>query len=310
MTKFSDIGMRVPQWVFDSAFGESIRKIAHDMGLNVHFLDSSIPKKKADYFNPLFEFQNGIVWRYFHSTHSNYTLDKTNLLFLDDGFLEQKKFLYIDKFGFGGSSSIVLTEENTKEISPEEQIALHQEIDQRIGLYVGPQKDGPIIVALWTDTEAIHACHEWLPSNVPIIFLRPPSLKGRFQRIINMYLNKHQNWLLDDGSKKVKDAVASARAVVTNLDKPAFLSISRGIPTATLGRGLWSGARCTLECDRKPMLLKTILAYDFDHNMANIYLNSVIKNQIKIDISHEELASNSHVKYWLTKISQKSDSSI
>jgi hypothetical protein len=57
-------------------------------------------------------------------------------------------------------------------------------------LYNGYNKNGPIVVSLYMDLEAIHACHDMLPGDVEVHFLYPPSLKSKFVDSLNLYLKK------------------------------------------------------------------------------------------------------------------------
>ena len=299
--KINSVGIRCPMIIYQSNLMKNIQSILAKRGIEFVFYDSQKAHKKAEYFGPLYQHKHAIIYRYFHSTHQNYTAGNNNILFIDYSVMDDS-CLFVDNLGFGGFSSVVLKNKNTKEIDPSNQIKLHSYLNNKYTLYNGYNKNGPIVVSLYMDLEAIHAYHDMLPGDVEVHFLYPPSLKSKFVDSLNLYLKKHSNWKLLEQNANESDIIKNSRALVTNLDRSAFLGLVYGIPTATFGRGLWTGAHCTLDCGRNPRLLKTILAYEFDVYASDRYMMSVYDKQIMLNSDLSYIEKNDDMQVWFSKI--------
>lgn len=300
--KLQSIGIRCPEYVYHSKAMQHIRSVLSKRGKEVFFYDSNKAHKKVDYFSPLYQHEHVIVWRYFHSNHQNYTLGNNNVLFIDKSVVDPENSLFVDSLGFGGFSSVVVKKQNVQDVNNSKQVNVNKYLNDKYGLYVGNNKNGHILVSLFMDLNAIHACHEMLPDNKEVFFTYPPSMKNKYIQSINMYIKKHDNWKILDQNADIYDYIIKSRAIVTNLDNIAFLGLVRGIPTATLGRGLWSGTSCTLDCTKNPRLLKTILAFEFDHAATDKYLSAVYSKNLDLNCDFSYIENNIDIKSWFSKI--------
>jgi len=259
------------------------------------------------------EAQDLITWGVKWSS-PQYKRGGRNVLFCENGQLNQK-YLYVDNVGYFSHSSIVEHKEYFVEPNKSEVDNLKSHILKLYGHKFGRfsfNPDGPILVPLQMNRDAtmrhyfpggkknsdrvkahIQYCIDNIPKGETVIIRCHPREKG-FPEGIKLPNNFHI-----DNSGSIKDRLKECKAVVAVNSTVVTEALIYGLPVATLGNNIFTGANVTLNCANDPTRIKRILKYRPKIKDIKKYFCAVLRRQLPYNSPIEETLKNPSIQEWL-----------
>ena len=141
-------GLVVPH-VLNSVAWENLKQYCHENGICLEGNGISRYKHVIQRYRCAVTW--GVKWR-----HEAYLGNGRDMLFIENGLLNQKFSMSVDSRGYFSDSELCVDKEYLQEPTKEEIENLSKEIQLRYGkpLFVGGNPDGPILIALQTRRDA------------------------------------------------------------------------------------------------------------------------------------------------------------
>lgn len=290
----------------------NIKKLcsANNIDLEPIFIDgpdiNNSARRQADISS---QCKNAIVWGLHFLPYGFFKQNNNNILFLENSVLKRNRQLYVDSEGFGNESSYVFTGQNKEQISSDERKYLHQILDEEnIPFFHGGNPDGPILVTLqssYSDLIVLDACSLIIPTELPLLIrLHPVEKMQHCQEKLQKLLSERKNCSLETNIKNsnIVEKLKTVSCHITYNSAAAFFSSAMGIKTATLGRGLFSGAFATLECDKNPFLIKSLSSFKNDPTTVENLLFCIHKREIPITSNYDIIFENISIQNWIRRM--------
>ncbi len=224
---------------------------------------------------------------------------QANVLYFENGLIQQSHGCLVDAGGFFGDSSI--RREKLWDIEPSETEAEAVKAHYRRFPFEwgkGGDPNGPIIIALQhrcdtgcyrhfpsraaTDDSialAVSLCAKYLPDH-PVIVRPHPRYRNQWQERIDQYTSLlRPGWTVSsDGS--FYPLLLKASALVTVNSTTAVEAMAVPVPIATLGIGVWTDSHAMLECHEKPERLAGLFDQTPDMGARLRVASAIFKRQI------------------------------
>lgn len=249
----------------------------------------------------------GVKW-----PHERYAGGWRNVLYVENGLLQQRAGRYVDHRGFFCDSSIVADEEWRRTVSDSERAAMREHLVREFGWDASATFDpgGPILIALQTPQDAplqyycqrpagldgrqyvIDAAAEHLPDGVEVIVRPHPR-----DETPDDGFRVPAGWRIERGGD-VYRRLRECRAIVTANSTLAFEAMALGMPVACLGRHVYSGSGAVLECDGRPERLAELLAWRPDPAAVEGLMAAVMRHMLSPRASAQDWLANASFAAW------------
>ncbi len=259
----------------------------------------------------------GIKWK----SHQ-YKQGGRNVLYCENAQIKQNQGIYVDSKGYFSDSSIVLNKEYDIEPSDKERQDLRDHIAQHYkGHLFGDYSydpDGPILIPMQMNKDAtmrhyfplcksterikhhLDFAIQHLPKGTNAIVRSHPKEKNFPDCKIPNYFHIESSGNIQSVLKKCSGVVAVNSTVVTE-------ALLFGLPVATLGRNIFTGSKCVLDCSGDPEKIRDILKFKPKMKDIENYLCAVMRRQLPYDSTIENTLKNPSIQEWLQVVAQNDD---
>lgn len=265
-------------------------------------------------------------------THAQYTADKANVLYMENGLLCQRSGIFVDDGGFFSDAALFREQRWKREPTPAELLALRAHIQTCFGWEPGQGCDsnGPILLALQTPNDATMRFHfpagnwpantvdatlrlaaEFLPPDRPVIVRPHPHALEDWEEHLQQYLDHFRdNWEFQSPvDQPLYEYLPRCSAVVgvnsTVLTEALCL---KGMRIAALGHHVFDGAGVVLECAEHPEYLGGLLTHECAlplRGAVESYLCALLRQQLSYDASPADVRNCQPVAEWLKRCTRK-----
>ena len=244
-----------------------------------------------------------------------------NVLFLENGMFCQRTGSWIDAGGWFSESNMVKNKDYLESYTEQElnQLKEFVKIHFKWELFQGGDPSGPIMIIIQSLNDATVKYHfplnrtvrgdvtttllnqlHYLPKDKKLLIRPHPRFKHQWFGREKEYSRVLTREFEIDKTPNVYDSIKKCSAVVgvnsTTLSEVTAL----GLPVATLGESIFTGAKVTLECARKPELLKNIFDWKPSQDSIIKFLTSILRHhQLRYGCSVEDILNNKEFKTWV-----------
>ena len=312
------VHMKVSSNTFIPAFREAC-KIC-DVDLEVHLFGNNSLNNR---YGILYRTSKNIATWGVKRKHLHYNTEKKNVLFFEFCAFCQKSGWWVDSEGLYADSRFNKQKLWNKLWSKGWE---YKELEAYVKkwypfeLLSGGKKDGPIMVALQHEDDAplrfyfahgetedlvlkkaLEICREHLP-DVDVIVRPHPKYLKQWGRKEKEYLKVFKpNWVLQK-DMNIYEELMKCSAVVSVNSTVAIEALALGIPSATIGEGVFSGSGATLECAKDLSKLKNVLEWKPDLPNVCGFLHALIRHKIPVSPTVSDFLKNADFVLWIEKI--------
>ena len=258
----------------------------------------------------------GVKW---HSEH--YKRNDKNVLFLENCFLKQGTAISSNISGYFACSSIVKNKEYLLEPSSTEKKRLRAHIKRyyqhKFGEHAYDPK-GPVLIPLQMNNDAtmkhyfpmcdtdqrvyrhLELCIDNIPDSIDVMVRSHPKETKYFPEDMDL----PQNFRIDN-SDNIKSVLPKCSGVIAVNSTVALEALIFGLPVATLGRSVFTGSDCVLDCSDEPGLMCDIKEFKPDMNKIEKLLCAIMRHQIPYGTTLEQLLRFPAIKDWLKIVAKR-----
>ena len=253
----------------------------------------------------------GVRW-----PRSSYVAGERNVLYVENSALAPKHDVFMDARGYWTDSDLVVGKEWERTPGRGELRDMRRYVEGRFGDYAfaGGDPEGPVMLALqcprdaslryyYPDGDGARDVIAHVLQSVAAtladrdVLVRPhPGDRQRFERA---GYDLPKRWQVDcsDDARAVLRRCKALVAVNSTLVNEA---VAMGVPTATLGRGLFTGAAATLECD-DPRTLEGLPRWRCEHAAREKYLCAVLRHLLPYGANHRDVRRFRPLRRWAAR---------
>jgi hypothetical protein len=311
--KVITVNAMLPNNVVNSPIGEHIRAEVEKHGIIL--TDNGVKDK---YKLHLTSCRNAITWG-MKLPHKMYAANNRNMLYIENGLLNQKKGVFVDHKGFFADSWFCQSRAWETEPSPEERRRMREMIQDRHGweFNAGGDPNGPVLVALQTKRDAsllyyypaaekqqlknfatLQFVNQHLQTDKDVIIRKHPLFNDFNPRRYNQLFKSNWSW---DETEKLSDILPKCSAVVTTNSTVAIDALTLGLPVATLGDHVWTRSGVTFECSTNPERLAQFENHKSDVAKIESFICALIRSELPFNCKYEDVAESYPFQQWLER---------
>lgn len=249
-------------------------------------------------------------------THHDYTKTDKNILFIENGLLNQHTGFYIDASGYFADSSIVTEKKYLNDFTQQEYDGLKNHILNSYGVDYGNFKVDdtlPKLICLQTNGDAtmrhyFPAAKKTTKRNLTFLNILSDTLDKSQQYILRFHPHEKtlpenfilpDNWIIDNSSTFIESAKKCSGIITVN-STCATEALVLGLPVYTLGYSTFKHAEVTIDCSVDYSLLNSY----FKPNKENIdrYLIAIYRQHMRYIDEKYDFSKNSELKTFLTNL--------
>jgi len=283
------------------------------------------PNYSMNQYKPNFDNHHNLVTWGVKMPQAWYDRKRKNILYCENGLLNQHAGIYVDHRGWFGDSSIVVDKEYENDVSLDEEVEMEKIARKwlKFPVFFGSyDPNGPILVALQRQNDApvrYHYKHaNWRRENSILSLIRIVSGRFKDRDVIVRPHPKHMNdwYKVEDQASKlfgdrwsveirdktkmsIGERVKRCSKVITINSTVATEALYSGIPIATLGGGSFNNSGATFECYHDLDKLKDFDDFTPDGDKVRRYLGAVLRHQISYGCELDAIRVNKSIRFWL-----------
>jgi len=272
------------QGFYQLDFWKELSHLCRQSGVELDVIDDY---SLQEYLAMPARYENIVCWCWQYKEPIGYGTGSNNFLFVDENFITRNDRLYCDCEGWNDRSRLATSGETSRPISSAELAELAEYIESNgIPWNHGGSRTGPILVFLRFDFRIIQYCEAHLPAAMPVLIRLHPRHKHIWpiqMKRLDPFLKRNPHWSVDQSDDTIA-ALRSARACVSDAGSAIHKAMAMGIPSASVGPGLFAGTGSALECDKNATRLQSLP--DFVHSMDKVasFLHACYRNAQMHDI--------------------------